>query len=84
MRTLDLLDYLIELARRVGFEVREEWMDGGGAGACLIKGQRILFVDQSLPASERVLQIAQSLRGLDELATIYILPEARSLLDRAA
>lgn len=84
MRTLELLDYLIELARRLGFEIREEWLDGTGGGACEIKGQRILFVDQSLTPSDRVDQVAQSLRGCDRLATIYILPEARVLLDEAA
>ena len=84
MRTLELLDYLIDVARRIGFEIREEWLDGMGAGACQIKGHRVLFVDQSLPPSDRVDQIAQALRGRDELATIYILPEARAILDKAA
>ena len=80
MRTLELLDYLTELARRLGYEIREEWLDGQGGGACQIKGQKILFVDQSLPPSERVDQVARSLRDCDQLATIYILPEARALL----
>ena len=84
MRTLELLDYLVELARRIGFEIREEWLDGTGAGACEIRGQRILFVDQSLPPMDRLVQIAHSLRGLAELENIYILPEARAILERAA
>jgi hypothetical protein len=84
MRTLELLDYLIELARRLGFEIREEWLDGQGGGACEIKGLKILFVDQSLPPADRVDQVARSLRGCNQLATIYILPEARVLLDEAA
>jgi len=84
MRTLELLDYLIELARRLGYEIREEWLDGVGGGACVVKGQRILFVDQSLPPVDRVEQVAQSLRGSEELAKIYVLPEARVLLEDAA
>jgi hypothetical protein len=84
MRTLELLDYLIELARRLGFEIREEWLDGIGGGACVVKGQRILFVDQSLPPADRVQQIAQSLRSSEELTKIYVLPEARALLEEAA
>jgi hypothetical protein len=84
MRTLELLDYLIELARRLGFEIREEWLDGTGGGACVIKGQRILFVDQSLSPADRVDQIARSLRGSEELAKIYVLPEAREVLGEAA
>jgi hypothetical protein len=83
MRTLELLDYLIELARRLGYEVREEWLDGAGGGACELKGTRVLFVDQSLPPSERLEHVARSLRGSPSLETIYVLPEARSLLDAA-
>jgi len=84
MRTLELLDYLIDLARRLGYEIREEWLDGAGGGACVVKGQRILFVDQSLPPAERVKQVAGSLRGSQELAKIYVLPEARAILGEAA
>jgi hypothetical protein len=84
MRTLELLDYLIDLARRIGFEIREEWLDGMGAGACEIRGQRILFVDQSIPPVDRLLQVAHSLQGREELEQIYILPEARAILERAA
>jgi hypothetical protein len=84
MRTLELLDYLIELARRLGYEVREEWLDGAGGGSCVLKGQKILFVDQSLTPSDRIEQIARSMQGAEELAKIYVLPEARELLERAA
>jgi hypothetical protein len=83
MRTLELLDYLIELARRLGYEVREEWLDGAGGGACVLKGRRILFVDQSLPPSDRLVQVAAALRGSADLETIYVLPEARALLQAA-
>ena len=84
MRTLELLDYLIELARRLGYEIREEWLEGMAGGACQIKGQKVLFVDQSLPPTDRVEQIARALRGSEELAKIYVLPEARAMLEEAA
>ena len=77
MRTLELLDYLVDLARRLGYEIREEWLEGTGGGACVLKGKRIMFVDQSLPPSERVEQLANSLRGNVDLERIYVLPEAR-------
>ena len=84
MRTLEMLDYLVDLARRLGYEIREEWLDGQGGGACQIKGQKFLFVDQSLPPADRVDQIAHALRGSEELAKIYVLPEARAVLGEAA
>lgn len=84
MRTLELLDYLINLARRLEFEVREEWLEGAGTGTCLIRGKKVLFVDQSLTPSERLAQVAKSLCTQSGLEAIYILPEARAVLDRAA
>lgn len=84
MRTLELLDYLLDLARRLGYEIREEWLDGQGGGACELKGQRVLFVDQSLPPAERLEHVAAALGGCRELETVYVLPEVRELLDAAA
>lgn len=84
MHTLDLLDYMIELARRLGYEVREEWLDGTGGGACELKGRRILFVDLSLPPLDRLDRLASSLRGCPELSQVYVLPEAREVLERVA
>lgn len=84
MRTLELLDYLLDLARRLGYEVREEWLDGTPAGACELHGRHVLFVDQSLPPSERVAQLARSLRANPNVGCIYLLPEARLALDHAA
>ena len=84
MRTLELLDYMIELARRLGYEIREEWLDGMGGGACELKGHKVLFVDQSLPPSERLQQVAHSLGQREELEQIYVLPEARAVLEQAA
>ena len=84
MRTLELLDYLVDLARRLGYEIREEWLEGMGGGACEVRGKRIMFLDQSLPPSERVEQLANSLRGNVDLERIYVLPEARELLEKAA
>ena len=84
MHTLDLLDYMIDLARRLGYEVREEWLDGTVGGACELKGQRILFVDLSLAPLDRLDQLASSLRSCAELAQIYVLPEVREVLEHAA
>ena len=84
MHTLELLDYMIDLARRLSYDVREEWLDGKFGGLCEIKGRRVLFVDLSLPPSERLEQVAAPLRECKELAQVYILPEAQAVLDRAA
>jgi hypothetical protein len=83
MRTLELLDYVTELARRLGYEIREEWLDGAGGGACEIRGQHILFVDLSLSPQDRLWRLASVLRGRAELSEMYILPEVRSWIEAA-
>ena len=34
-------------ARGLGYSVRQEWLDGEGGGVCILRGERILFVDLS-------------------------------------
>ena len=34
MNSVELLEEAIDAARRVGFDVREEWFGGSGGGAC--------------------------------------------------
>ena len=84
MRTLELLQYLTDLARRLGYEVREEWLEGKAGGGCVLKGRKVLFVDQSLSPVERVEQVVHAVRGHSELDSITILPEVRALLEAAA
>jgi hypothetical protein len=45
-------EQLIQQARRLGFEVRYEYLDGGGGGVCEFGGKRWLFVDLSLSVEE--------------------------------
>ena len=48
MLTLELLEEALELARRAGYRVRKDWLDGCSGGACVIKGQKWLFLDPNL------------------------------------
>ena len=34
MHTVDLLEEALGLVERVGYRVRQEWLDGGGGGGC--------------------------------------------------
>ena len=45
MLTVELLEEALELARRAGYRVRQEWLEGCAGGACVIKGQKWLFLD---------------------------------------
>ncbi len=44
MHTVELLDRALRAAEGLGYRVRQDWLDGPGAG-CEIKGQKWLFLD---------------------------------------
>lgn len=63
MNSVDLLEEAIKLAMNCGFEVRQEWLNENGGGACRIGSRWILFVDLSLPAQEQLESVIRALRG---------------------
>jgi hypothetical protein len=44
MHTVELLERALRAAEGLGYRVRQEWLDGPGAG-CEIKGEKWLFLD---------------------------------------
>jgi hypothetical protein len=62
MHTVELLDELLQLAERLGYGVRHEWM-GNGGGVCEFRGRRWLFVDLAQTAWEQLQQVSEALRG---------------------
>jgi len=62
MHTVELLEEALEVARELGFEVRHEWLGGGGGGACEFGGRKCLFVDLSLNSLEQLDQVSEALQ----------------------
>ena len=65
-------DMMAELRRTLaiikshGYQIREEWLDGAGGGACEIRGKKVFFSDQSLPLPERLEQAATLLAEIEQ------------------
>jgi len=76
MHTVELLEQSLETAKELGFEVRHEWLGGGGGGACEIGGRKCLFIDLSLNAIEQLEQVSDALRSDP---AIYLLPLPKEL-----
>ena len=66
-----LEEALLEVARRVGVEVRREPFDGGvprearpRGGLCVLRGVRVILVDATLTTVERAAVLTDSLAGM--------------------
>ena len=74
------LGELLDLAERVGVEVRQVDLGGEGGGLCVLRGQRVLFVDVGASVADQVGRTAEGLASLGELEEMYVLPEVREVL----
>ena len=76
------LSAILELAERLGFEVRHEPLGGSGGGACVLKGQRVLFVDSGADLATQCERCLADLARIAEIDTMYVVPELRDEIDR--
>jgi len=61
MHTVELLGHCLDVARRLGYEIRQEWLSGNGGG-CTLRGRKILFLDLALGPVEQLDQVVDTLR----------------------
>ena len=54
MHTVELLHQATELARTMGYEIREEWLGGTGGGGCEFGGKRWIFLDLGHNSQEQL------------------------------
>jgi hypothetical protein len=81
MHTVQLLNEALDAARRVGFEVRQDWLGGNGGGHCLVRGRRLLLLDVAQSPDEQLDIVADALRGEEQVASLKI---SRTLAERIA
>jgi hypothetical protein len=62
MHTVELLEHALDLADRLGYKVRQEWLDGLTGGGCELGGQKILFLDLALGPEDQLDQVVDTLR----------------------
>ena len=63
MHTVELLKEAVETARRLGYEVRQDWLGGNGGGHCLVRGRKWLLLDLAQSPEEQLTVVADALRG---------------------
>lgn len=62
MHTVELLESAIQAAKRLGYQVRQDWLAGQGGGACVIRGEKWVFLDLASDYTEQLDQVVSALR----------------------
>jgi hypothetical protein len=71
---------LLALAERLDVEVRHVRYEGDG-GLCVMRGRRVLMVNDLIDLPDRVDGIARALAGLPSLDDVFVPPAVREVLE---
>lgn len=80
MHTVDLLEEACLVAKRLGFRLRQAWLDGSGGGPCEIAGQPWIFIDLAQNSIEQLGMLVETLRDDPRLAQLSLSPKLGQLL----
>ena len=61
MHTVERLEYALRAAKLLGYGIRQEWLGGSGAGACVLKGRKWIFLDLAQPPVEQLAQVVSAI-----------------------
>ena len=82
MQTYKILDDLIALLDTHGVKIRMESLDESSGGLCRVNEQNILFLEKNAGADQQVQICAEAILKLIDIATVYLKPEVRQLLEQ--
>jgi hypothetical protein len=80
MHTVELLEHALDLADRLGYKTRQEWLGGLSGGGCELRGQKILFLDLALGPEDQLDQVVDTLRREPGATRLPMPHELRRLL----
>lgn len=82
MHTVELLEQALQLASRLGYRVRQDWLDGRGGGDCEIAGQKWIFLDLAQGPIDHLELVLSTLRRDPQLAEVEVSGELKSAVER--
>jgi hypothetical protein len=80
MHTVELLEHGLNLATRLGYQIRQEFLGDGGGGGCVLRGKKILFLDLALGPAEQLDQVIETLLHDPEALELPMSHQLRELL----
>ena len=73
---------LLALAESIGLSIRKEALGGSGGGMCVLKGQRVLFLDTTADPDTQYERTVAALAPMEQVQNHYLTPEVREDLDK--
>ena len=67
MHHVELLEHALAVARKIGFLVREEYVGDIDGGSCVVRGQKMLFLDPQLSIPDRLSIVCEALAAEPQL-----------------
>ena len=80
MHTIELLKEGIRAVQSLGYRVRQDWLDGQGGGACVLKGEKFLFLDIADSYTEQLEEVLVILRQEENATTLELAKELETLV----
>ena len=80
MHTVEILGHGLDLAARLGYQIREEYLSGNGGGGCELHGKKIIFLDLALDPAEQLDQVVDTLRRDADTQQLPMPHQLRELL----
>jgi hypothetical protein len=81
MLTVELLEQALDLALRSGYKIRQEWLDGSSGGACIIHGEKWLFLDPTRSRRDLLSDVLDALWADPDVIAIDVSAELQRELD---
>jgi hypothetical protein len=80
MHTVEILEHGLDLVTRLGFQIRQEFLNGNGGGGCVLKGKKIFFLDLALDPAEQLDSVVETLRHDADALQLPMAHQLRELL----
>ena len=82
MHTIELLEQALDLAGRLGYTIRQDWLAGNGGGGCELRGRKLFFLDLDLAVDEQLQQILETVRREPDAPNLPMSQELRQRLGK--
>jgi hypothetical protein len=80
MHTVEMLGHGLDLAARLGYQIRQEYLSGNGGGGCELKGKKIFFLDLALDPAEQLDSVVDTLSQDGNALKLLMPHQLRELL----